>query len=216
MEERKKHSGKHLQGLILEGEHTKQDFKFEISDARKIAKTLSAFANTLGGRLLIGVKDNGNISGIQLDEEEYMIEAAADLYCTPKLNYSIEDVEINGKTILIVNVKESKKKPIYAIDENKRKLAYIRIDDETMLATTLHLQLWRLGRKEKGEFITYTEQEHELLLYLKERKSLTLNQFYKRTKLSKRKAEFLLAKFIQFEVIELFYNDKKFRIKLKE
>ncbi len=216
MEERKKHSGKHLQGLILEGEHTQQDFKFEISDARKIAKTLSAFANTLGGRLLIGVKDNGNISGIQLDEEEYMIEAAADLYCRPKLNYSIEDVEINGKNILIVEVKESKKKPIYALDENKKKLAYIRINDETMLATTLHLQLWRLGRKEKGEFITYTEQEHELLLYLKERKSLSLNQFYKRTKLPKRKAEFLLAKFIQFEVIELFYKDKKFRIKLKE
>ncbi len=216
MKERKKHAGKHLQRLILEGEHTKQDFKFEISDARKIAKTLSAFANTQGGRLLIGVKDNGNISGVQLDEEEYMIEAAADLYCYPKLNYFIEDVEINGKNILIVEVKESKTKPIYALDENNKRFAYIRINDETILATTLHLQLWRLGRKEKGEFITYTEQEHKLLLYLKEKEILTLNQFYRRTKLTKRKAEFLLAKFIQFGVIELFYKEKKFRIKLKE
>ena len=49
----------YIHALIAEGEHQQQDFKFEISDARKIAKTLSAFANTDGGRLLIGVKDNG-------------------------------------------------------------------------------------------------------------------------------------------------------------
>ena len=48
--------------LIEEGEHQQQDFKFEISDARKIAKSLSAFSNTDGGRLLIGVKDNGKIA----------------------------------------------------------------------------------------------------------------------------------------------------------
>lgn len=42
--------------LIKQGEHQQQDFKFEISDARKIAKSLSAFSNTDGGRLLVGVK----------------------------------------------------------------------------------------------------------------------------------------------------------------
>ena len=36
----------YIHALIAEGEHQQQDFKFEISDARKIAKTLSAFANT--------------------------------------------------------------------------------------------------------------------------------------------------------------------------
>ena len=50
--------------LIKEGEHQQQDFKFEISDVCKIAKSLSAFANTDGGRLLIGVKDNGKIAGV--------------------------------------------------------------------------------------------------------------------------------------------------------
>ena len=71
--------------LIAEGEHVEQDFKYEISDARKIARTLSAFANTQGGRLLIGVKDNGRIAGVRSDEEMYMIEAAAHLYCKPEV-----------------------------------------------------------------------------------------------------------------------------------
>ena len=62
----------YIHALIAEGEHQQQDFKFEISDARKIAKTLSAFANTEGGRLLIGVKDNGRIAGIRSEEEKYI------------------------------------------------------------------------------------------------------------------------------------------------
>ena len=73
----------YLQQLIAEGEHQQQDFKFEISDARKIARSLSAFSNTDGGRLLIGVKDNGRIAGVRSEEEIYMIEAAAKLYCRP-------------------------------------------------------------------------------------------------------------------------------------
>ena len=83
--------------LIAEGEHQRQDFKFEISDARKIAKTLSAFANTDGGRLLIGVKDNGKIAGVRSDEEQYMIEAAAQMYCQPEVNYTMPDLS-GGRT----------------------------------------------------------------------------------------------------------------------
>ena len=44
-----------IEELIAQGEHQQLDFKFEVSDSKKIARTLSAFANTDGGRLLIGV-----------------------------------------------------------------------------------------------------------------------------------------------------------------
>ena len=75
----------YIHQLVAEGEHEHQDFKFEISDARKIARSISAFANTGGGRLLVGVKDNGKIAGIRSEEEIYMIEAAANMYCQPKV-----------------------------------------------------------------------------------------------------------------------------------
>ena len=80
----------YLQQLIAEGEHQQQDFKFEISDARKIARSLSAFSNTDGGRLLIGVKDNGRIAGVRSEEEIYMIEAAAKLYCRPNVEIGVQ------------------------------------------------------------------------------------------------------------------------------
>lgn len=108
----------YIHALIAEGEHQQQDFKFEISDTRKIAKTLSAFANTEGGRLLIGVKDNGKIAGIRSEEEIYMIEAAAQLYCVPQVEYAVQSYHIEGRQILIADIKESLHKPVYAKNED--------------------------------------------------------------------------------------------------
>ena len=107
----------YIHALIAEGEHQQQDFKFEISDARKIAKTLSAFANTDGGKLLIGVKDNGKIAGVRSDEEQYMIEAAAGLYCSPEVNYTMQTYLVEGRSVLVVQIEESDRKPVYAKDE---------------------------------------------------------------------------------------------------
>ena len=109
----------YIHALIAEGEHQQQDFKFEISDARKIAKTLSAFANTDGGKLLIGVKDNGKIAGVRSDEEQYMIEAAAGLYCSPEVNYTMQTYQVEGRSVLVVQIEESDRKPVYAKDETE-------------------------------------------------------------------------------------------------
>ena len=93
----------YIHALIAQGEHAEQDFKYEISDARKIARTLSAFANTHGGRLLIGVKDNGRVAGVRSEEEMYMIEAAAQLYCVPEVAISMASYRVEGHTVLIAD-----------------------------------------------------------------------------------------------------------------
>ncbi len=99
----------HIRSLIAQGEHQELDFKFEISDARKIARTLSAFSNTDGGRLLIGVKDNGRISGIRSDEEFYMVGSAASLYCKPEVRFESRSHTIEGKSVLEIYIPPVKK-----------------------------------------------------------------------------------------------------------
>ena len=100
----------YIHDRIAEGEHQQQDFKFEISDARKIAKSLSAFSNTDGGRLLVGVKDNGKIAGVRSEEEMYMIEAAAKLYCKPQIDCEMHVHTVEGRTVL--EVPPGKQNPI--------------------------------------------------------------------------------------------------------
>lgn len=204
-----------IHSLIAEGEHQQQDFKFEISDARKIAKTLSAFANTNGGRLLIGVKDNGKIAGIRTDEERYMIEAAAQLYCQPDVIYNMYTYQVEGRCILLVQIDECMQKPIYAKDETGKPLAYLRIKDENILATPVHLRVWQQSGSPKGELITYTEREQLLLDLLEKNNRLSLNRYCRLAHLSRRAAEHLLAKFIRFGIVEPIFEEHQFHFRLK-
>ena len=206
----------YIHALIAEGEHQQQDFKFEISDARKIAKTLSAFANTDGGRLLIGVKDNGKIAGVRSDEEQYMIEAAAQIYCRPEVNYSMQTYRVEGRSVLVVQIDENREKPVYAKDETGRYLAYIRIKDENILATPIHLRVWQQSGSPKGELIEYTEREQLLLDLLEQNDQLSLNRYCRLAHLSRRAAEHLLAKFVRYEIVEPVFEGHKFRFRLKD
>jgi len=101
----------YLKKLIEGGENKHLDFKFCVTDSRKIARTLSAFANSDGGKILIGVRDNGSIAGIRSDEEIYMVDTAKHLFCRPEITYIIKQHMTGGKIILEVEVKKGDRKP---------------------------------------------------------------------------------------------------------
>ena len=206
----------YIQKLIDEGEHVHQDFKFAISDARKIAKSISAFSNTEGGRLLVGVKDNGKIAGVRSEEEIYMIEAAAQMYCTPEVNISNKIFRVQGKDVLEVSIEESKNKPVCAIDENNKSWAYVRINDENILADTVFLNRWKHNKQEEKVIVTYSEREKYLLDILSKNKELTLNQCSRLSRIPRITTSRLLADFIRFDLVEQIFREHTFYFRLKE
>lgn len=206
----------YIQKLIDEGEHVHQDFKFAISDARKIAKSISAFSNTEGGRLLVGVKDNGKIAGVRSEEEIYMIEAAAKMYCTPEVNISNKIFRVQGKNVLEVSIEESKNKPVCAIDENNKPWAYVRINDENILADTVFLNRWKHNKQEEKVIVTYSEREKYLLDILSKNKELTLNQCSRLSRIPRITTSRLLADFIRFDLVEQIFREHTFYFRLKE
>lgn len=124
-----------------------QDFKFRVDDPKKIARTLVAFANTDGGRLLIGVKDNGKVTGIDPEEEFHIIDGAASLYCQPKISFTSKVWQEDHKLVLEIMVQPSALKPHKAKDDENRWRAYVRRDDHTLLANKILLGIWRLAKK---------------------------------------------------------------------
>lgn len=136
----------YIHGLISEGEHLRQDFKFAISDPRKIARSLSAFSNTKGGRLLVGVKDNGRIAGVDWEEEVYMIEAAAEMYCKPVVPLVNRRFRVEGKDVLEVYVAESDRKPVCAL---MNRTVRGRMCGLRMRIFWLRLYIWKSGRMPK-------------------------------------------------------------------
>lgn len=202
-------SKSYIQRLIREGEHQTQDFKFAVNDARKIARSLVAFANTDGGKLLVGVKDNGVIAGVRSEEEVHMLEAASTLYSRPNVQYSVNEWNIGGKVVLEVDVEPGEKKPYYAPNEEKRWLVYLRVADQNRLANKVILKVWEKKRKKSGVYLAYTDNEQFLLGYLEENPSITFSQLCKLTRMRRHDAEELLANLIVLNIIEPDFSSTK-------
>lgn len=206
----------HIQTLIQEGEHQMLDFKFEISDSRRIARSLAAFANTDGGRLLVGVKDNGAIAGVRSDEEIHMIAAAAEMYCQPPVRYTTEEWEINGKPVLEVIVPKDSREKHKAPDNQGQYKFFVRVKDENLVADNVLIKVWKSDRMARPAKITFTDTEMFLLHHLSENEEMTLQEFRDLAHISKRKAEAILADFVTIGTIEMVQTSQNTFFRLKE
>lgn len=206
----------YVYSLISEGEHVRQDFKYEISDARKIARSISAFSNTEGGRLLVGVKDNGRIAGVHSEEEMYMMEAAARMYCVPEVRIAMRTYRVEGKCVLIAEIPCVELKPVMARDDLNRLRAYVRVADENILATSVHLRVWRQARASIPVVLRFTDREKRMLDVLSSGGGYTLAGICRRTGLSRRAAELLLSRFILWDVAAVYYDGHHFLYCTKE
>lgn len=199
----------YIQKLIAEGEHQMLDFKFEVSDSKKIARSLVAFANTDGGRLLIGVKDNGSISGIRSDEEKHMIQTAAQMYCRPEVEYTAKEWNINGKTVLEVIIPKSKYHKHQAPDHNNIYKVYVRVKDENIVANSILIKVWKHEKDKNNIRITFTDEEMLLLRYLNEHKRISFEEFMEISHLNKKAAERILVNFILIGMVKMEMSEKK-------
>jgi predicted HTH transcriptional regulator len=198
----------YLKRLIREGEHQQQDFKYRVADACKLAKSVSAFANTDGGRLLIGVRDDGQIAGVRSEEEIYMMHQAAYKYCKPEASIKFDTYHIDGRTIVVATVPPSDKRPICAVDEEGNKRAYIRIHDENIVASPVHMALWREAQRLQGAMMTFDEEIRQLLDVITEKQ--TLNQIARRSQLPRPKVISMLARLVRFGTVRMEYGNQQF------
>ena len=200
----------YLRKLIEEGENQHLDFKYCVSDSRKIARTLAAFSNTDGGRLLIGVRDNGSIAGIQSDEEIYMVDTAAQIFCRPEIIYKIKQHTSGVKTFLEVEVTRGTKRPYQAKDESGRWIAYFRNNDQNLVANRILLQVWRKEEKKSGVMVKFSKAENTLMNYLSKNGSITFSKFRKIARISSYRAESILANLLIFKVLIMKASEKGF------
>ena len=188
--------------LIQQGEHQTQDFKYCISDSRKIARSLVAFANTNGGRLLIGVKDNGRIAGVRSEEEYYMVESAAKMYSKPPVDFTTRQHFVEGKTVLEVIIEPSAEKPHFARDDEGKWWVYFRKDDENRLANKIMIEVWKRQKSTDGILINYSDDEKILLDYLANNAKISVSKYSRIAHLTYKKAEEIIINFRTLNILK--------------
>ena len=196
-----------LEQLIQEGEHDQQDFKYKISDSRKIARTLSAFSNCNGGRILIGVKDNGQIAGVKDEDDIYMIESASQLFLNPPIDVTVEAHHITGEVIWEISVSEGKKKP-YLVEEREGMVAYYRDVDENFVANAVLIEIWRQEQASISKRpVEFSDNERKLIDYLKVYPNVSVSKASKVMGVWRWTAVETIARLIRWKVLN--WNQEK-------
>ncbi len=195
-----------IKELIEQGEGLKLDFKQVIQNPRKIAKSMVSFANTEGGVLLIGVRDNGSIAGVKTEDEIHMLDLAADFHCKPAIEFSVEEISIDGKIILKASIPKGKQKPYYARGEDDKWWVHVRVNDKCILASKTTVDFMRSTGKAAKFTLGKTEQE--ILRFIGGSEKTTLSEICKKFNLGKRRASRILIDLMKVQAIRSHTTEK--------
>jgi hypothetical protein len=107
-------------------------------------------------------------------------------------------------------------KPHMARDENGKWLAYIRVNDENVLAHKIQLDIWEKEKSPRGIYFTYSNDEKFLIDYLQQNLEISFSKFIRLAHISRRKAEEILSNFIIMKVVTMDTTREGTKFKLNE
>lgn len=118
-------------------ESSRLEFKLIIPSSATIIKTVIAFCNAKGGKLVIGVRNDGTIEGISEDDAHQAMEwldHAIYKACTPPILPLIYQQRVDGKVLLIIEISSGTNKPYYQKSLGLAEGTFIRLGRSTMKA----------------------------------------------------------------------------------
>ena len=140
-----------LKGYLGETNLYDKKEKLERNKPKSWLKSVSAFANGRGGKLIFGVKEDNTILGLSdYQEVSENISEIIKIKMDPNPEFDMEIKELNGKVILILSVFAGKNTPYFVVDGGTR-TAYKRIGNQSVPAS--RIDLFNLSLK--GEHISY-------------------------------------------------------------
>lgn len=120
--------------LTSQDEDAKLEFKRDSERPEKFARAIVAFANMNGGTVLIGVEDDGRISGIQRKNlQEWLMDTVISRHVHPFILPDYEEVGVEDKRVAVVTIPQGNSKP-YVLKHNDREDIYVRYGDTCQLA----------------------------------------------------------------------------------
>lgn len=104
---------------LLKGEDSTRQFKRHFNTAEEVSQDLVAFLNAKGGRIYIGVDNDGSIHGLRakaIDVQGQLVANSATNNVTPPVGVFTENVATSEGVVIVVSVEEGTDKPYQASD----------------------------------------------------------------------------------------------------
>lgn len=196
---------------LRKGEGENIEFKQTLNSEYKIAKTICSLANTTGGVILVGIKDDKSIVGVDPEEEKHILGQAANFYCDPPIPLNYEEIEEwhDEKdvkvTILKVTIKDSPDKPHKVLNKKGEWLPYFRQQDQSVIAGKKSVSLMKESTDFKGQL---SKNEKKLVSYLKRHPKITQKEFMDLVNISERRARRELHEALSKGIIKVMELEK--------
>ena len=122
--------------IIANGENSGVEFKRDDVRPEQLAKEIVALANLQGGQVLLGVEDDGKISGVQREDlETWVMDTVFGRYIHPLILPFYEELALDdGKRVAVVTITQGTAKP-YVLRSNNREEIYVRVGSTSRMAT---------------------------------------------------------------------------------
>ena len=132
--------------IIANGENSGVEFKRDDIREEQLAKEVVAMANFQGGKLLLGVEDDGTVSGILRPKLEEWVMNVMQAKIHPMILPFYEEIKLDeGKTVAVITFPQGISKPYVLRDRGKEEI-YIRVGSTSRLATReQQMRLFELG-----------------------------------------------------------------------
>ena len=164
--------------ILSKGKGDRLEFITQIGDWHEIARILVAFANSDGGKLLIGVKDNGKIVGVSPAEMIETINEISNSYCKSPVEFLSKTWEVKHHLVLEIDVPKSKDKH-RALDKEKSWRFFIRSGNQIFPGNKILETVWNLEKFGSKELELGEVAGKDILKIVEELQPVTLSQIYK-------------------------------------
>ncbi|GAB5535204.1 MAG: ATP-binding protein [Rubricoccaceae bacterium] len=199
-----------LRRLAALGEGLQLEFKNRVPRPERIAREVIALANTTGGKVLIGVDDDGSVIGLKdAHEEFYALEQALHELVIPEVDVRTERVQVSRtREVLIVDVPASEGRPHFLAPprvngKQPKQVAYVRVADQSVEASREAVALMKAEGRGDAVSFTFGDAERRLLEYLDRHERVTVKQYARMTKSPPWRASRALVVLARAGIVEL-------------
>jgi predicted HTH transcriptional regulator len=196
-----------LKELVRHGENKYVEFKLKTTHPEKIVREMVAFANSDGGKLIVGVADDKTLKGLKFpDEDEFILHRAIEKFIYPAIDYSIDRLAVEGeREVLIYTIPKSPFKPHFVdldgILENRK--AYVRVADRSVQASREMREILKGERKGLNIRFQYGEKEKILMKYLADNQQITVDIYSEIAKIPRKIASRTLVVLVLANVLKV-------------
>jgi hypothetical protein len=180
----------------------------------EISATMTAFSNSEGGVIFIGINKKGKTVGVNLVTDIEKLNSISNEYCDPAVLHTCNPIVDGHKIVLEVSIVKSTTKITKALDDFGKKLLYVRIGDQNIVMNKLYESVRRFSLEKNPKPLNLSNVEASLISLISTYDGCSMSKIYKLSDLSRKEIDLSLTRLIAWNIISMDFNGETSLLKL--